>query len=30
VHILGLSALEHGPAAAMIGENGVIAAIEEG
>ena len=30
MHILGLSALEHSPAAAIIGENGVIAAIEEG
>jgi carbamoyltransferase len=30
VHILGLSALEHSPAAAIIDENGVIAAIEEG
>src|SRR6202008_1739477 len=30
MHILGLSSLEHGPAAAIIGENGVIAAIEEG
>src|ERR1700745_2256729 len=30
MHILGLSAQEHGPAAAIIGENGVIAAIEEG
>jgi carbamoyltransferase len=30
MYILGLSALEHGPAAAIIGENGVIAAIEEG
>jgi carbamoyltransferase len=30
VYILGLSALEHGPAAAMMGDSGVIAAIEEG
>src|ERR1700720_3815816 len=30
MHILGLSSLEHGPAAAIIGETGVIAAIEEG
>ena len=30
MHILGLSSLEHGPAAAIIGENGLIAAIEEG
>jgi len=29
VYILGLSALEHSPAAAIIGEKGVIAAIEE-
>jgi carbamoyltransferase len=30
MHILGLSSLEHGPAAAIIGETGLIAAIEEG
>src|SRR6201982_4182196 len=30
MHILGLSSLEHGPAAAVIGETGLIAAIEEG
>ncbi len=30
MHIMGLSALEHSSAAAIIGENGVIAAIEEG
>jgi carbamoyltransferase len=30
MYILGLSALEHGPAAAMIGDSGVTAAIEEG
>ncbi len=30
MYILGLSSLEHGPAAAIIGENGLIAAIEEG
>ena len=29
MYILGLSALEHGPAAAIIGDGGVIAAIEE-
>jgi len=30
MHILGLSSLEHGPAAAIIGETGLVAAIEEG
>src|SRR3984957_12840479 len=30
MYILGLSSLEHGPAAAIIGESGLIAAIEEG
>ena len=30
MHILGLSSQEHGPAAAIIGETGLIAAIEEG
>ena len=30
MYILGLSSMEHGPAAAIIGETGVIAAIEEG
>jgi carbamoyltransferase len=30
MHILGLSSLERGPAAAIIGETGLIAAIEEG
>jgi carbamoyltransferase len=30
MHILGLSSLEHGPAAAIIGDTGLIAAIEEG
>jgi carbamoyltransferase len=30
MHILGLSAMTHDPAAAIIGEQGVIAAIEEG
>ena len=30
MHILGLSSLEHGAAAAIIGESGLIAAIEEG
>src|SRR5579862_6361359 len=30
MHILGLSAMTHDPAAALIGEHGVIAAIEEG
>jgi carbamoyltransferase len=29
MHVLGLSALEHGPSAAIIGDSGVIAAIEE-
>src|ERR1700739_1424604 len=29
MHILGLSSLEHGPAAAIIGENGLIAAIAQ-
>ncbi len=29
MYILGLSAMEHGPAAAIIGDSGVIAAIEE-
>ncbi|MGA8143679.1 MAG: carbamoyltransferase C-terminal domain-containing protein [Candidatus Acidiferrales bacterium] len=29
MYILGLSAMEHGPAATIIGDNGVIAAIEE-
>ena len=30
MHILGISSLEHDPAAALIGEKGIIAAIEEG
>jgi carbamoyltransferase len=30
MHILGISSLEHDPAAVLVGENGVIAAIEEG
>ncbi len=30
MQILGISSLEHDPAAALIGENGIIAAIEEG
>src|SRR5260370_37679524 len=30
MHILGISSLEHDPAAVLVGENGIIAAIEEG
>jgi Predicted carbamoyl transferase, NodU family len=30
VHILGLSSLAHDPAAALVGEQGVLAAMEEG
>ncbi len=30
MHILGISSLEHDPAAALLGEKGIIAAVEEG
>src|SRR6266404_9599325 len=30
MHILGISSLEHDPAAALLGEKGIAAAVEEG